>query len=375
MDEYEPEYEPEEVRLTSPTLTSPLVLSVMTVLPPPVEYMSLLHDNKVEISSRKVWAGSLLLGEHLLTNPPPPVSTCIELGAGTGIVGITLAKANLTTITVLTDGDDEAITLLNANLEMNELSSDPSVTLTPYLWGNDATHLQKLTSFCKSSYPSTNWGATATFDLVVAGDVMYKSDLPALFFESVQNLLKQSGALYLCHVPRADVTHEVVVAAAIAHGFEIERVDEFDFQGERGYPTTLPDGCPMEDAERARIYKVTRPETLPPPPPALAFPCAFTTDRTTAKRTLGMILLQADESLEEDVKILFPATTTRTHYTRVPSDLEVTTSTLMKMKDHIGSAARRFPVAAHFDTVAYCCTSASSVIGEAKVEAIIREGA
>ena len=87
-----------------------------------------------------------------------------------------------------------------------------------------------------------------------------------------------------------------------------------------------------------------------------------------------MILLQADESLEEDVKLLFPADTTRTHYTRVLSDLEVTTETLMKMKDHIGSAAGRFPVAAHFDTVAYCCTSASSVIGEATVEAIVREG-
>jgi hypothetical protein len=87
----------------------------------------------------------------------------------------------------------------------------------------------------------------------------YKEELPALFFESVGRLLAPGGQLLLCHVPRANVTHEVVVSAAERQGFAVERVDKFTWGEEGGEgEDTLPDGCPMEDAARARIYRVMR---------------------------------------------------------------------------------------------------------------------
>eukprot|EP00518_Triparma_eleuthera_P014102 CAMPEP_0182476242 /NCGR_PEP_ID=MMETSP1319-20130603/28714_1 /TAXON_ID=172717 /ORGANISM="Bolidomonas pacifica, Strain RCC208" /LENGTH=68 /DNA_ID=CAMNT_0024677309 /DNA_START=90 /DNA_END=293 /DNA_ORIENTATION=- len=63
------------------------------------------------------------------------------------------------------------------------------------------------------------------------------------------------GALYLCHVPRAEVTHEVVLEAANAAGMDVERVDKF---GEGEGEMRVPPDAKEEDAVRARIYKITR---------------------------------------------------------------------------------------------------------------------
>jgi ribokinase len=93
-----------------------------------------------------------------------------------------------------------------------------------------------------------------------------------------------------------------------------------------------------------------------------------------SKKTIGVVLLQADESLEEDIKDIFHAHDTKFHYVRVPSDLEVTTDTLMAMKAHISAAASRLPSPAAFDCISYACTSASSVIGSDAVRRLLIDG-
>jgi len=85
--DYEPDYEPEDVNLPGD-----LTIQVMTLVPPPLEYMSALYDKELEVSSRVVWTGSLLLCEHLCAAPSRVQGSCLELGAGTGIVSIMLAK-------------------------------------------------------------------------------------------------------------------------------------------------------------------------------------------------------------------------------------------------------------------------------------------
>lgn len=262
MDDYEPEYEPESV-VISPDIT----LNVMTLVPPPLEYMVKLHDSHSEISGRKVWCGSLLLTQYLLSSPVASslAGKCIvELGAGTGVVGLSLCLARLPSVLLVTDGDPLAVDLLHQNLPLNGIPQQrvPSPLGTalaiapPYLWGPSPDELSSLRSFASSFWPSSFPSPSAVaFDVAVAGDVLYKSFLPPLFFSSVSTLLKPGGVLYLCHVPRADVGHDVVVKAADDAGFDIQRIDEGEYEGGRG---TLPDGCPREDAERARIYRVTR---------------------------------------------------------------------------------------------------------------------
>jgi len=66
----------------------------------------------------------------------------------------------------------------------------------------------------------------------------------------------------LCHVPRAGVTHDLVVKEAINANLHIRKLPihfnndkhEYEHEHEESYP--LPDQCPKYDAERACIYIV-----------------------------------------------------------------------------------------------------------------------
>jgi len=91
------------------------------------------------------------------------------------------------------------------------------------------------------------------------------------------------------------------------------------------------------------------------------------------KPTIGMVLLQSDETLEQDIRRLFNCDNF-IHFTRVPSETQVVTDNLMAMADHMELASNLFPVRANFKVLAYCCTSASSVMGPERVEAIMRSG-
>ncbi len=85
---------------------------------------------------------------------------------------------------------------------------------------------------------------------------------------------------------------------------------------------------------------------------------------------IGLILLQTDEVLENEIRKLLPADSVIYH-TRVPSGSEVTNETLAKMEAEIPAAARLFPPASSMGVIAYCCTSGTTVIGEDKVAAAI----
>ncbi|GMI05381.1 hypothetical protein TrLO_g7656 [Triparma laevis f. longispina] len=265
--EYEPEYEPEEVVVidpdssdTSDTSSSPppLLLSVMTLVPPPLEYMSKLHDDHLEVSSRVVWAGSLLLVNNILRTPAlleqvaSSNKKVLELGAGTGIVGLSLAKKNACKLICFTDGDEEALMLLKENASMNKVDiSANAVSGVPpaYLWGDDDERISALEEWSRNHW-SDGWGVDDKFgfDSILAGDVLYKEGLPELFFGSVNRLLTMNGVLMLCHVPRAEVTHERVEAAATAANLDFEEVP----------PLSLPKTAKMEDAVRAKIYRITK---------------------------------------------------------------------------------------------------------------------
>ncbi|MEM6743377.1 MAG: Asp/Glu racemase [Pseudomonadota bacterium] len=100
------------------------------------------------------------------------------------------------------------------------------------------------------------------------------------------------------------------------------------------------------------------PYALAPPPPA----------------RLGLVLLQADETLEQDLRRLLPPQAA-CFVSRVPSGLAVTPQTLAAMETRLAAAAALLPRGAPFDALAYACTSGSAAIGSARVAARLREGA
>ena len=108
---------------------------------------------------------------------------------------------------VLTDGDPVSIDLIKENLTLNNME-DQRIQTIRMLWGdneeNERFHSWYQNTFhnrhSSSSECDDEDDSTTTFDMIVAGDVMYKSSLPELFFQTVVHYLKESGILYLCHV-------------------------------------------------------------------------------------------------------------------------------------------------------------------------------
>jgi len=271
--EYEPEYEPESIIISENKIN--LKFEVLTVVPPPLEYMSSLHSSQQEISGRQVWCGSLLLTEFLLDtffDCDSNVKTIsnhsflhekrvLELGSGTGIVGMSVATCFSTNCVALTDGDEEAVDLLIQNLQNKSNLCDGTninskglsrVKGTNLLWGSDADVEEKFCNWCRSEWPST-WtqDESIAFDILLAGDVLYKSQLPTLFFSTVKKYMAKDGVLYLCHVPRADVDQKVVKDAVNDANLVYEEMDLTNLIKK------LPDSYPHHDIERASIYKIT----------------------------------------------------------------------------------------------------------------------
>ena len=88
---------------------------------------------------------------------------------------------------------------------------------------------------------------------------------------------------------------------------------------------------------------------------------------------LGLIVLQADETLEPDFHTIFADTNTAIYVSRIPSALEVTPETLGAMEADIATSAHLLPKSLHYDVVGYGCTSASAIIGSEAVAALVRK--
>jgi maleate isomerase len=91
----------------------------------------------------------------------------------------------------------------------------------------------------------------------------------------------------------------------------------------------------------------------------------------TVSPTLGLVVLQTDERIENDMRQLLSPDTTL-HITRIPSGATVTTDTLSQMENDLPAAAALFPRAAKFDAVGYGCTSGTSVIGAPRIAQLVR---
>lgn len=90
-------------------------------------------------------------------------------------------------------------------------------------------------------------------------------------------------------------------------------------------------------------------------------------------KQIALIVLQADESLEPEMRRLLPAPT-EVLISRVPSGEHVLPETLAAMDGALSEAASRFPKGARFAAAGYGCTSATAQIGADKVASQIASG-
>lgn len=97
-----------------------------------------------------------------------------------------------------------------------------------------------------------------------------------------------------------------------------------------------------------------------------AFPYALQED--PAPR-LGLIVLQVDETIEQEFRRLFPPDTARLHVTRIPSGAELTPDSIARMVATLPAAAGLLP--GPLDAVGYACTSGTTLIGAERVRELV----
>jgi maleate isomerase len=86
---------------------------------------------------------------------------------------------------------------------------------------------------------------------------------------------------------------------------------------------------------------------------------------------LGLIVLQVDETIEQEFCRLFPPQIARLHVTRVPSGAELTPDSIAEMERALPDAARLLPDTQPLDVVGYACTSGTTLIGAGRVRELV----
>ena len=91
---------------------------------------------------------------------------------------------------------------------------------------------------------------------VIAGDVLYKSILITPFMTTVKKLLQRclQGEMLLCHVPRAGVTHDMVVEAAQTQGIIISPIAREEWLNDDSLSFLH---CSQEEIDSATLYHLT----------------------------------------------------------------------------------------------------------------------
>lgn len=96
-------------------------------------------------------------------------------------------------------------------------------------------------------------------------------------------------------------------------------------------------------------------------------------DGPGSKASFGLIVLSADETIEEEFRPIFDEKGVSLFHSRIESAPEVTAEKLMQMKARLADTARLLPRHDPLDVVAYACTSGATVIGFDEVAAAIRQ--
>lgn len=99
----------------------------------------------------------------------------------------------------------------------------------------------------------------------------------------------------------------------------------------------------------------------------------YTLDASTGMAaTLGLIVLQVDETIEGEVRRLLPQRDIAIFVSRVPSGAELTHETIGRMEIDLPAAASLLPQTPVYDAVGYACTSGATLLGRDRVAELIR---
>ena len=99
----------------------------------------------------------------------------------------------------------------------------------------------------------------------------------------------------------------------------------------------------------------------------------FKTDGGIGTRAnLGLVVLETDQTLEHEfARIMASLSGVALYHSRIPMVAEVNENTLSQMEHDLPASVELFPPSTNFAAIGYACTSASVLIGSARVAEII----
>ncbi|KAJ3857590.1 putative methyltransferase-domain-containing protein [Lentinula lateritia] len=187
-----------------------------------------LHASSIWASSQYLvdYIHDLHLESHIAAISQEKVRL-LELGAGAGLPGIVIAKSypDSILVTVSDYPDEKIIQTLSNNIEINRVSSN--CCAKPYAWGTDSGEL--LLGQPPNQIP-------CLFDVVIAADTLWNSDLHTLFIDSLKRTLRKASGSRVhivagLHTGR--YTLQSFLGTVSQSGFDIESVEERDRSGSR----------------------------------------------------------------------------------------------------------------------------------------------
>ena len=93
-----------------------------------------------------------------------------------------------------------------------------------------------------------------------------------------------------------------------------------------------------------------------------------------ARARIGVVVLRVDETVESDLRRLFPAPEVALFVSRIESGDDLTPGTIAAMEARLTASAALLPGVA-LDALGYACTSGATLIGAARVAERLRAGA
>ncbi|XP_038692930.1 methyltransferase-like protein 22 isoform X3 [Tripterygium wilfordii] len=208
-----------EVHLGCPPHTSGPHISRFTISTPP-DYVTCLMTNRLAGTRKlarmkmgifwcldvEVWKAALVLADFVLhkifTSFEFDGVVSLELGAGTGLVGILLAQVAKTVF--LTDHSNEILENCARNVQLNSgvLNYRAAIHVRELDWMNSwppTVHTGNLASKEWYSWSSSEVEEVQEASVLVAADVIYSDDLTDAFFTILERLMSlgQEKVLYL----------------------------------------------------------------------------------------------------------------------------------------------------------------------------------
>ncbi|KAG9013897.1 hypothetical protein FRB94_004277 [Tulasnella sp. JGI-2019a] len=166
------------------------------------------------LQADSIWRSGLYLAEHL---PSTRGKTVLELGAGTGLVGLMCASEGGAVSVVLSDYPDPDILLtLQRNVDRNNLRD--RVEVAGHTWGDEESLQQILSS-----------GHADGFDLVIGSDLLWLSEQHQNIYRTLSRALKQNPASEAYFVAGFHTGRYIIgnfMDEATRYGFKIAAVRE-----------------------------------------------------------------------------------------------------------------------------------------------------